>query len=81
MDDQDDPGEVEVTQVEVDLRGPFTLDEIDEIERMTGIPLPRWFDGQSPEGALRRAIAYITVRRVDPSTTLAVAGQMIARVG
>lgn len=66
----------DVASLEVDLRGPFTLDEIDEIERITGLPLPRWFDGATPEGALRRAIAWVHARRLDPAARLADAGHL-----
>lgn len=67
------------TAVEIDL-STFTLDEIDEIERLSDIPLPMWFDGQTREGGLRRAIAYVVARRTDPAATLATAGQMEMKV-
>lgn len=51
---------------EVDFRGPFTLDEVDLIERISGVPLPRWFDGSTPEGALRRAILFVAAARDEP---------------
>lgn len=63
----------------VDLGGPFTLDEVIEIERLSGVSLARWFDGQSPEGELRRAITYVVTRRTNPAASLAQAGQLLMR--
>ena len=51
---------------EVDFRGPFTLNEVADIEALSGLPLPKWFDGDSPEGALRRAILFVVAMRDEP---------------
>lgn len=66
--------------VEVDLGGPYTLAEIAEIEQLAGLSMARWFDGVSPEGELRRAIAYVVTRRSDPAFTLVAAGELVVRV-
>lgn len=59
---------------EVNFRGPFTLNEIDQIEALSGVPLPKWFNGSTPEGALRRAILFVVAARDQP-ITLHAAGQ------
>lgn len=64
---------------DIDLGGPFTLDEVDLIERLSGVPLPRWFDGETPEGALRKAIVYVVARKTDPQATPEAAGSVLIR--
>lgn len=61
----------------LDLGGPFTLDELIEIEALA--------DGEilhptGRSGRALRAIAWITVRRANPAYTLEDAGRLVLRV-
>ena len=73
--------EEEIAEVEVDFTGPFTLDEIARIEDLTDLSFARWFDGQSPEGLLRKVIAWTYASRVNPDADLAAHGQLMLRAG
>lgn len=75
-DPKDEGGEVEI-----DFHGPFTLDEIAIIEALTGQSYARWFDGVSPEGKLRKAIAWTYARRVNPDADINAHGALMLRAG
>ena len=68
-------------EVEVDFGGPFTLDEIARIEELTDLPFSRWFDGKSPEGTLRKVIAWTYACRANPDSDLDAFGQLTLKVG
>lgn len=68
MTDTAVPDEVET--IVLDLREPLTLDEVAEVEEISGVPFSRWFDGVAPEGKLRKALLFVHARRGDPTVTL-----------
>lgn len=63
--------------VEVDLSGPFTLNELAEIEHLTGANLDDIANGAS--GQVIRAVAWIIGRRNNPALTLEEAGELSIR--
>ena len=68
------------TRVDVDLNGPFSLDEIVEVERLSGVPVGQWGAADVPQGEVWRAITYVVVRRSDATFTLSDAGQAMREV-
>lgn len=64
---------------ELDLGGPFTLNEIIDMEELCGVPCSRWFDGTTLEGALRRAIVMVLASRTGEPVELAAAGEALQR--
>lgn len=71
----EDPPQPEPTPA-ISLRGPFTLNEIIEVERLTGQPMGQWFDRDQPQGALRRALVWTWGQREDPTFSLLAAGEV-----
>ena len=49
--------------------GQLTVGELELLEDRTGRPLSRLFDDEAPRGVLLHALAFIQLRRDDPTTT------------
>ena len=64
----------EAAQLDIDFAGPFTIDEVIEIESLAGKPISELLQGE--RGRSLRAVAYVVGRRTNPSLTLAEAGQL-----
>lgn len=52
-----------------ELIADLTVGELEELEERTGRPLSKLFDADAPRGILLRTLAYIVMRRDDPTTT------------
>lgn len=63
---------------DIDFAGPFTIDEVIEIEELAGKPITDLLVGE--RGRSLRAVAYVVGRRSNPNLTLADAGEMWVRV-
>ena len=72
--------EDELTEVavEVDFAGPFTANELVEIEDLTGANLDEIGTGATPK--VIRAVAWIIGRRSNPNLTLEQAGELSIRL-
>ena len=70
----------EVTEVgvEIDFAGPFTANELVEIEQLTGATLDQI--GTGATGGVIRAVAWIIGRRTNPDLTLEQAGELAVRL-
>jgi hypothetical protein len=54
----------------------LTINEIVEIEEITGLPFDSMGDSEKPKGRMLQALAWITKRRSDPSFTFEQAGAL-----
>lgn len=69
----------ELVAVDLNLTGPFTIDEVIEIEDLAGCPITDLEEG--PRGRKLRAVAYVVGKRSNPSFTLAQAGEFMVSFG
>jgi hypothetical protein len=70
--------ELTEVKVEVDFAGPFTANELVEIEDLTGATLDQI--GTAATGRCIRAVAWIIGRRTNPDLTLEEAGELQVRL-
>ena len=47
----------------------LTIDDIETIEEMTGMPIDKLGDPTMPKGKMLRALAFVKARRTDPTAT------------
>jgi hypothetical protein len=59
----------------------LTIDDIETIEEMTGMPIDKIGDPDSPKGKLMRALAYIKARKTDPDATPESVGSLVLDMG
>lgn len=64
--------------IEIDFAGPFTANELVEIEGLTGATLDEIGTGAS--ATVIRAVAWIVGRRTNPDLTLEQAGELSIRL-
>jgi len=65
--------------VEVDFTGPYTLNEIIEIEAICGALMADLLEERS--GTFMRAAAWVVARRSRPDMSLHAAGEMTVKLG
>lgn len=53
---------------EIDVED-LTINDIETIEDMTGMPIDKLGDPNMPKGKMLRALAFIKARRTDPDAT------------
>jgi hypothetical protein len=58
----------------------LTVGELELLEEKTGRPLSRLFDADAPRGTLLHSLAYITLRRDDPSATWELAADAVVEL-
>ena len=68
-----------ITDLTVDL-DELTIAEIETVEEITGIPIDRLGDANSPKGKMLRALALVKLRRTDPTVTAEQVGEMRIRL-
>lgn len=54
----------------------LTLDEVAEIENITGVAIDDAFNEGAPKGKALKAFAYVLMLREDPSVTLEQVGRL-----
>jgi hypothetical protein len=64
-----------MTQATFDFES-LTLNEVEQIELITGASIDQILDAGQPKGKAMKAIIFIMKKRVDPSFTLEQAGQI-----
>ena len=64
----------------VDIQA-LTIDDIETIEDMTGLPIDKLGDPNAPKGKLMRALAYINARKTDPDATPESVGSLVLDMG
>ncbi len=47
----------------------LTIDDIETIEEITGLPIDKLGDPDAPKGKLMRALALVKARKTDPTAT------------
>lgn len=67
---------MEKLRINRELVDDLTVGELEELEERTQRPLSRLFDEDAPRGKLLHALAFIQLRRDDPSTTWEAAGNV-----
>ncbi len=63
-------------QISKDMIGSLTVGELELLEEKTGRPLSRLFADDAPRGVLLHTLAYIQLRREDPSVSWEDAGDV-----
>lgn len=66
-------------ELDVDL-DHLTVNEIDAIEEIMGMPIDELFAAGHPRGKALRAVGLVMKRRTDPSFTLEQAGDLVIRL-
>lgn len=64
--------------LEIDVTD-LTLDEIEEVEDIIGFPFDQAFSPDRPKAKTLKALAYVTMKRTDPSFTLERTGELVVR--
>jgi hypothetical protein len=64
----------------VDIQA-LTIDDIETIEEMTGLPIDKLGDPDAPKGKLMRALAFIKARKTDPTATPESVGSLVLDMG
>jgi hypothetical protein len=59
---------VEPQTVSIDIE-TLSIEEVEIIEDMLGLPIDKLTDPNTPKGRMMRAIAYVIARRTDPTVT------------
>lgn len=59
----------------------LTINDVETIEEMTGMPIDKLGDPDAPKGKLMRALAFIKARKTDPSATPESVGDLVLDMG
>lgn len=59
----------------------LTINDIETIEEMTGMPIDKIGDADQPKGKLMRALAFISARKTDPTATPESVGDLVLDMG
>jgi hypothetical protein len=64
--------------INADFLDSFTLDELEVVEDVVGVPADEFLDGKTPvsKAKLMKAIALVVKRRTDPAVTLEQVGKL-----
>jgi len=67
-------------RIDKTIVGQLTVGELELLEERTARPLSRLFDDDAPRGVLLHALAFIQLRRDDPSTTWEAAADVVVEL-
>ena len=59
----------------------LTINDIETIEEMTGLPIDKIGDPDAPKGKLMRALAFVKARKTDPDATPESVGHLVLDMG
>ena len=59
----------------------LTINDIETIEEITGLPIDRLGDPDAPKGKLMRALALVKARKTDPTATPESVGNLVLDMG